>query len=47
MTRILIAEDEPAILDAVAYTLRAEGFDVETAEDGERALDELRATSST
>jgi two-component system, OmpR family, response regulator RegX3 len=41
-TRILIAEDEPAILDAVAYTLRAEGFDVETAEDGERALDELR-----
>ncbi len=42
MTRILIAEDEPAILDAVAYTLRAEGFDVETAEDGERALDELR-----
>jgi two-component system, OmpR family, response regulator RegX3 len=42
VTRILIAEDEPAILDAVAYTLRAEGFDVETAEDGERALDELK-----
>jgi two-component system, OmpR family, response regulator RegX3 len=42
VTRILIAEDEPAILDAVAYTLRAEGFDVETVEDGERALDELR-----
>jgi two-component system response regulator RegX3 len=42
VTRILIAEDEPAILDAVAYTLRAEGFDVETAGDGERALDELR-----
>ena len=31
MTRILVAEDEPAILDAVAYTLRGEGFDVQTA----------------
>jgi DNA-binding response OmpR family regulator len=43
MTRILIAEDEPAILDAVAYTLRGEGYDVETAKDGERALEEVRA----
>ena len=42
MTRILVAEDEPAILDAVAYTLRGEGFDVETAEDGEHALREAR-----
>jgi two-component system response regulator RegX3 len=42
MTRILIVEDEPAILDAVAYTLRGEGFDVETAQDGERALEEAR-----
>ena len=39
MTRILVAEDEPAILDAVAYTLRGEGYDVETAEDGEGALE--------
>ncbi len=38
MTRILVAEDEPAILDAVAYTLRGEGYDVETVEDGEQAL---------
>jgi DNA-binding response OmpR family regulator len=37
--RILIAEDEPAILDAVAYTLRGEGYDVETVADGESALD--------
>ena len=43
MTRILVAEDEPAILDAVAYTLRGEGFDVETASDGETALEETRA----
>jgi DNA-binding response OmpR family regulator len=39
VTRILVAEDEPAILDAVAYTLRGEGYDVETAEDGEGALE--------
>ena len=42
MTKILVAEDEPAILDAVAYTLRGEGYDVETVEDGERALAEAR-----
>ena len=38
MSRILVVEDEPAILDALAYTLRGEGFEVETAEDGETAL---------
>jgi two-component system response regulator RegX3 len=38
VTRILVAEDEPAILDAVAYTLRGEGYDVETVEDGEKAV---------
>ena len=38
MTRILVVEDEPAILDAVAYTLRGEGFEVDTAEDGDAAL---------
>jgi two-component system alkaline phosphatase synthesis response regulator PhoP len=42
MTRILVAEDEPAILDAVAYTLRGEGFAVNAVDDGERALDEVR-----
>jgi two-component system response regulator RegX3 len=38
--RLLIAEDEPAILDALAYTLRAEGYEVETVEDGEAALEQ-------
>lgn len=38
MSKILVVEDEPAILDALAYTLRGEGYDVETAEDGETAL---------
>jgi two-component system, OmpR family, response regulator RegX3 len=42
-SRILVAEDEPAILDAVAYTLRAEGYDVETVEDGESALECTRS----
>ena len=42
MTRILVVEDEPAILDAVAYTLRGEGFEVETAVDGEQALEQAR-----
>lgn len=42
MTRILVVEDEPAILDAVAYTLRGEGYDVETADDGEAALERAR-----
>jgi two-component system response regulator RegX3 len=38
MTRILIVEDEPAILEALEYTLRGEGYEVETADDGETAL---------
>ena len=42
MTRILIAEDEPAIRDAVGYALRSEGFEVADAEDGEAALEAAR-----
>jgi two-component system response regulator RegX3 len=41
--RVLIAEDEAAIADSVAYALRGEGFDVDTVEDGERALEAARA----
>ena len=37
--RILVVDDEPAILDAVAYALRGEGFDVDALEEGEAALD--------
>ena len=44
MTRILVAEDEPAIADALEYALRSEGFEVEAVGDGaaalERALDD-------
>jgi two-component system response regulator RegX3 len=41
--RILVADDEPAILDALTFTLRREGFDVETATNGEQALSSARA----
>jgi DNA-binding response OmpR family regulator len=41
--RVLIAEDEPAIADSVAYALRGEGFEVDTVTDGESALDAARA----
>jgi len=36
--RILVADDEQDILDAVAYALRAEGFDVAVVTDGDAAL---------
>ena len=38
MTRVLVVDDEPALVDAVGYALQSEGFDVETAGDGEAAL---------
>jgi DNA-binding response OmpR family regulator len=37
--RILVVDDEPAIVDAVAYALRSEGFEVESRSDGEGALE--------
>lgn len=37
--RILVVDDEPAILRAVRMSLRAHGFAVETAESGPAALD--------
>ena len=41
--RVLVVEDEPAIRDAVAYSLTGEGYDVETRGDGESALAAARA----
>jgi two-component system response regulator RegX3 len=37
--RILVVDDEPAIVDAVSYALRSEGFEVDAAHDGESALE--------
>ncbi len=38
MSRVLVIDDEPAIRDAVGYSLRAEGFDVDVVGDGEAGL---------
>ncbi|HAD98087.1 MAG TPA: response regulator [Cryomorphaceae bacterium] len=39
--RILIVDDEPLIRDALAFKLTKEGYYVETAEDGEKAIEIL------
>jgi two-component system response regulator RegX3 len=36
--RILLADDEPDIVTPVSYALRADGFDVDSVGDGDRAL---------
>jgi DNA-binding response OmpR family regulator len=40
--RILVVDDEPQICDVVELYLRREGFEVETAHDGETALNAVR-----
>ena len=37
--RIVVVDDEPALRDAVTYSLRSEGYDVAAVADGEAALD--------
>ncbi|GIE98656.1 response regulator transcription factor [Paractinoplanes rishiriensis] len=41
--RILVVEDDAAVRDSLARTLRFEGHRVDTAEDGRAALDAVRA----
>jgi two-component system response regulator MprA len=41
--RILVVDDEPAVLDAVDRALRLEGYETELAADGQEALDALAA----
>ena len=38
MSKVLVVEDEPAVRDALDYSLRGEGFDVDAASDGEAGL---------
>lgn len=37
--KILIADDEPDILDIISYNLEKEGFEIITAKDGQQALE--------
>jgi two-component system response regulator RegX3 len=39
MSRVLLIDDEPAIRDAVGYSLRAEGYEVDVLNDGESGLE--------
>ncbi|HMK44408.1 MAG TPA: response regulator transcription factor [Dissulfurispiraceae bacterium] len=43
MQRILIVDDESDILDLISYNLKKEGFDVDTAADGNVALEKIRS----
>lgn len=40
--KILVADDEPDILEIISYNLRKEGYEVLTASDGNEALDKAR-----
>jgi len=42
---ILVVDDDPGVLDVVAFTLRREGFEVDEERDGAAALDAARARS--
>lgn len=41
MTKVLVVDDEASISGAVSYALRREGYTVETAADGQEALDRV------
>ena len=39
MSRILIVEDDPSLVELLRYNLESEGFDVSVARDGEGGLE--------
>jgi two-component system, OmpR family, alkaline phosphatase synthesis response regulator PhoP len=43
MTKVLVVDDEISISSAVAYALRREGYTVETAGDGQEALERVES----
>jgi two-component system alkaline phosphatase synthesis response regulator PhoP len=40
--KVLIADDEPDILEIIGYNLRKEGYDIHTAKDGDDALQKAK-----
>ena len=42
MNKILLVDDDPGVLDVVAFMLRREGFDVDEERDGNAALEKAR-----
>ena len=42
--KVLIADDEPDILEILKYNLSNEGYEVITAKDGDEALEKARRT---
>ena len=45
MNRVLVVDDDPGVLDVIAFMLRREGFDVDEERDGTAALDKARTDS--
>lgn len=45
MTRVLIAEDDPNIVEALSFVLGREGFEVSVALDGDEALRVVRSAA--
>src|SRR5688500_1571350 len=43
--KILIADDEPDIVEILKYNLQREGYDVFTAADGEEAIEKAKETA--
>ena len=46
MTTVLVVEDEENLLEALRYNLEREGYAVQTAVDGEQALNAARSIAS-
>ena len=43
--KILIADDEPDILEIIQYNLQNEGYDIVTAKNGNEAIEQAKRTS--